>query len=124
MDPVSLVVAALAAGALAGVGDVAGQAIKDGYAGLKELVVSRLGGDDHATELVTEYQANPGAHQEPLRKELAALPAGVDQELISVASQVLELADPDGVRAGKYAVTVSGDSAKVVIGDGNNITMN
>src|SRR5262245_28026509 len=40
MDPVTLIVAALAAGAASGVGDTASTAIKDGYYGLKRLVAA------------------------------------------------------------------------------------
>ena len=43
MDPISLIVAALAAGASAAVKDTAGQAVKDAYSGLKALVKRKLG---------------------------------------------------------------------------------
>jgi hypothetical protein len=41
MEPVSLIVAALAAGAAAGVKPTAEQAVKDAYAGLKKLITDR-----------------------------------------------------------------------------------
>ena len=44
MDPITLIVAALAAGAAAGLGDTASQAIKDAYAGLKGLIKRRFAG--------------------------------------------------------------------------------
>ena len=48
MDPISLIIAALAAGAIAGVKDTAGQAVKDAYAGLKALVHRRFAGNRDA----------------------------------------------------------------------------
>lgn len=44
MEPVSIIMAALAAGAAAGATEVASQAIKDAYEGLKALVLKRLEG--------------------------------------------------------------------------------
>jgi hypothetical protein len=52
MDPVSLVVAALAAGAASGVGETASDAVRDAYAGLKELVRARLRGAGPGAEVV------------------------------------------------------------------------
>jgi hypothetical protein len=44
MDPITLIVTALAAGAALGVKDAASSAVKDAYAGLKALVGKRLAG--------------------------------------------------------------------------------
>jgi hypothetical protein len=44
MDPITLIVTALAAGAALGVTDTASAMVKDAYAGLKALVRKRLGG--------------------------------------------------------------------------------
>ena len=44
MEPVSLIVAALAAGAVAGAENTATEAVKDAYAGLKGLVRRRVSG--------------------------------------------------------------------------------
>ena len=41
MDPITVIVAALAAGAAAGLKPTAEQAIKDAYAGLKALILAR-----------------------------------------------------------------------------------
>lgn len=42
MDPISLIVAALAAGVAASAKDVAGSAVKDAYCGLRGLIIRRL----------------------------------------------------------------------------------
>ena len=44
VDPASLIVAALAAGAVAGAQNTATEAVKDAYAGLKALVQRRIAG--------------------------------------------------------------------------------
>ena len=38
MDPISLIITALVAGAAAASKDIAGQAVKDAYKGLKDLI--------------------------------------------------------------------------------------
>lgn len=44
MDPISLIVGALASGAASGLTDSATAAVKDAYAGLRDLVRRRLAG--------------------------------------------------------------------------------
>jgi hypothetical protein len=44
MDPITLIVTALVAGAALGVQDTASEMVKDAYASLKALVRRRLGG--------------------------------------------------------------------------------
>src|SRR5262252_10390776 len=48
MEPITLILGALAAGALAGVSEDATAAVKDAYAGLKRLVAARFGGKPSA----------------------------------------------------------------------------
>ncbi|GAA0990067.1 hypothetical protein GCM10009555_075220 [Acrocarpospora macrocephala] len=107
MDPVTLILEALAAGAAAGV--TAG--VTDAYTGLKNLLVRRFG-DDPALE-------DAGQDPDLLRELLGGL--GDDPEVLRAASAVLESADPQGAAAGKYTVTVYG-SKGVTIGDHNQIT--
>ena len=55
MDPVSLLVAALAAGASAALQDTVSQAVKDAYGqGLKSLLKRKLGGDKPLAQAVIE----------------------------------------------------------------------
>ncbi|MEU4447219.1 hypothetical protein AB0K14_37740 [Actinosynnema sp. NPDC050801] len=112
IESVDLVVAALAAGATAGVTDTASTAVKDAYQGLKSLTrrALRRGG-------VEEEPTDP----EQLKAALTAADAGADAELVAAARRVLELADPEG--AAKYRVDVH-DNQGVQIGDGNTMTLN
>ncbi|WP_236594770.1 RIP homotypic interaction motif-containing protein [Saccharothrix sp. 6-C] len=112
IESVDLVVAALAAGAAAGVTDTASTAVKDAYRGLKSLTRRAL--------------RRGGVAQEPtdpveLKAALTAADAGADVELVAAARRVLELADPAG--AAKYHVDAH-DNQGVQIGDGNTMTLN
>jgi len=61
MDPITLIVTALAAGATLGISDMASSAIKDAYAGLKALVRKRLGGRPEADLVLAKHEQAPEA---------------------------------------------------------------
>jgi hypothetical protein len=123
MDPISLILAALAAGATAAVKDTAGEAVKDAYAGLKALVRRRFGGDSKAEAELDAVEREPGADPVALRAQLEGAWADHDDEILRVARELLEQLDPEGARAGKYRVNVSGGKG-VVVGDNATVTMN
>jgi hypothetical protein len=112
VEPVSLILGALAAGAA----DTAKQAVKDAYEGLKRLVAARLAGRPSAEVALSEHAADPETWQAPLAKELTAAGAVGDDEILAAARAVLERADPDGARAGKYTVDLRGAQG-VQVGD-------
>jgi hypothetical protein len=122
MDPISLIIAALAAGAIAGVKDTAGQAVKDAYAGLNGLLRRRFTGNRQAEAALDQSERQPDADQALLAQHLRAAGAGDDEELIRAAQAVLEKADPAGARAGKYNVRITGGKG-IVVGDSANVTM-
>ena len=78
MDPITLIVTALAAGAALGVQDTASAAVKDAYASLKALVIKRFAGRAAAERVLAKHEDAPQAWQEPLAKELAE--AGADRD--------------------------------------------
>ena len=94
MDPVTLVVTAVALGASAGVTDTTSTAIKDAYAGLKRLL-SRRQVDLSAIE------RNPKStvQRDALRETLADSPDAVDQELLDAAEQLTDAVAADEPRA-------------------------
>ncbi|MGV9679113.1 hypothetical protein ACWDSJ_27845 [Nocardia sp. NPDC003482] len=88
MDPVTaVVVSAIAAGAVAGAGDTAAQAVKDAYAGLKALIARRYGGVDVSG---VERKPESRSKQDSLAEDLADAGAAGDPELGSAAVAVLE----------------------------------
>ncbi|MEU6348032.1 hypothetical protein ABZ896_01735 [Streptomyces sp. NPDC047072] len=81
----SLVVAAVVAGALAGLKDQAQSAVRDAYLGLRNLIVRRHGIEVGALELL------PGSEEEQqsLREGLAVSGAGEDAEVLEAAHEVV-----------------------------------
>jgi hypothetical protein len=122
MDPVTLIVMALAAGAALGLKDTASQAVKDAYGGLKALVKKRFTGRPDGELVLARHEQAPDTWKEPLAAELTAADAGDDAELVAAAQAVMRLADPAGSQAGKYTVHVSGGQG-VQVGDHNTQTI-
>jgi hypothetical protein len=118
MDPITLIVTALAAGAALGVQDTASAMVRDAYASLKALVKKRLGGGPGAELVLTKHEQAPEAWQAPLMAELAQTGADGDGDLIAAAQALLDLVGEAGGGAGKYAVDVRGAQG-VQIGDYN-----
>lgn len=118
MDPVTLIVTALAAGATLGLTDTMSAAVKDAYGALKALVKRRLVGRPDGKLALDRHEQAPQTWQRPLEAELTAAGAGGDAELVAAAKALMELADAAGSRAGKYTVDVRG-SQGVQIGDHN-----
>lgn len=123
MDPVSLIVAALVAGATAGTSDVAASGVKDAYAALRRLLVRRfrsrvpeVSGID--SESVLEAHAHDAVSWEgPLAAALRAAEVDKDVAVVQAARDLLAKADPEGSAHGKYVVDVRGAQG-VQIGDG------
>jgi hypothetical protein len=118
MDPITLIVTALAAGTALGVQDTASTMVKDAYASLKALVRRRLGGDPGTDLVLARHEQAPETWQAPLMAELSQAGADGDQELIAAAQALLDLLEKAGTRAGKYTVDVRGAQG-VQIGDHN-----
>lgn len=104
MTGVELIVAALAAGASAGVTDTAGNVIRDSYAGLKSLLARRLGSRGKAREALEADEPNPQVWRERIGADLAACGADGDEEILGVARRLLALAH--GATAGSSSVHV------------------
>jgi hypothetical protein len=121
MDPLTLVVTALAAGATTGAGQAATTAVTDAYQALKQLVVRRFTGKPAAEVALAEHEAAPEVWRAPLAKQLTETGAAADSAVIEAARQLLTLLDADGARAGKYTVDAS-DAQGVQIGDHNTQT--
>jgi hypothetical protein len=122
MDPISLIVTALAAGAVSGAldglkEDVKGAA-KSAYEKFRSLVNKRVAGNPAAELALTEYEADPKTWDAPLSAKLREVSAGDDAELLAAAKTLMELIDQNGAKSGKYNVAIK-DSKGVQVGDGN-----
>jgi hypothetical protein len=118
VDPITLIVTALVAGAATSATDVAGSAVKDAYAALKGLLKRRLAGRPAGEMVLEQHEQQPDVYEGPLKHELAESGADRDTELVEAARQLLELADPQGTATGKYKVTI-GTAQGVQVGDHN-----
>jgi hypothetical protein len=118
MDPVSLIVMALAAGAGLGLKDAASSAVMDAYNGLKALARRKLASRPKAELVLAEHEQAPTVWDKPLAAELTAAGAANDQDLVAAAQAVMALVDAAGSAAGKYQVVVQG-SQGVQVGDHN-----
>jgi hypothetical protein len=114
VDPVTLIVAALAAGAAKSIDGVAEQSLMDAYAGLKSLV-KKFFKDRPAAEMVLEeHETDPATYQVPLEKQVGECGAAEDAQVLEAAKKLLALADPEGTRAGVYSIgTIRADRGGV-----------
>jgi hypothetical protein len=118
MDPVTLIVTALAAGTALGLSDTASAAVKDAYASLKSLVSRRLGGRRDGDLVLARHAESPETWEGPLSAELTAAGAGNDHDLMAAAQALMRLADEAGYNSGKYHVDAR-SSQGVQVGDHN-----
>jgi hypothetical protein len=123
MEPITLILTAIAAGASAGALDEVKDAVKTARRSLRALVSKRLreAGTPNAEAILAEYEADPKNYEGPLAKKLEAVDAGTDNDLIAAAKALLKLVEQQGGQSGKYTVTVT-DSDGVMVGDGNTQT--
>ena len=123
MDPITLIVSAVVAGAALAAKDVGVQAVKDGYAGLKKLIVSKFGGGAQAAVDQLEQQAKSPdtpenapvkqAWESALKATLTAAQADKDQELLKQAQSFMDLLKVHGLgdTTTTYSATVIGSGA-------------
>jgi hypothetical protein len=122
MESVTLILAALAAGASAGALDALKDDVREkakaAYEKLHGLARKRVSGRPHGELALAEYVAAPQKWEGLLAAELAEAGAADDSVLVAAAKAVMELAGQPGAGAGRYAVTIT-DSSRFQVGDGN-----
>jgi hypothetical protein len=104
VEPVSLVVAALGAGAAAGLQESTSAAVKDGYQALKNAIVTRFAGHHPAEVVLAQYDADPGTWAGPLRKAVADTGAASDTAIMAAALRMMVLLEADGMESGRRAI--------------------
>ncbi|HET8840379.1 MAG TPA: hypothetical protein VFN35_02890 [Ktedonobacteraceae bacterium] len=116
MDPISLILAALTAGAVTATKDTASQVIQDAYGGLKSLILKCFGKKPQAEMALEEYEKDEDTWKKPLQKALVDAGADQDEVIVRQAQQVLKLINPQQAAQGKFNVQI-GEGKGVVIGD-------
>lgn len=112
MDPVSMIVEALVAGASSALKDTAGKGVKEAYEGLKALLVkywkSTDGGNEQEKEteakvLLKNLKEDPENFQRPLENKLTQIMPDPPLDLIEKAQQLHKLLDEVGFDERKYS---------------------
>jgi hypothetical protein len=122
MDPVSLIEAALVAGAAAGAKDTTSQSVKDAYIGLKTLLSHLFAEKPHAQVILDEHETDPETYEKPLKKLLTEAHADQDADLLAAAERVMTLVQPQQIGMGKYTIQNTGTVQGQNIGDNQQIT--
>jgi hypothetical protein len=93
MDPLNIILSALSV-ASAALGPVAEQAIKDGYTGLKELIIRKFGGKEPELEQVLDqHKERPDVYKPAAEAVLKQVGADRDQEILEKATELLKRAE-------------------------------
>jgi hypothetical protein len=130
VDPVSLVLTALASGAAQGATGSASDRAKAAHAELAQLVTARLSSGRPAEAALAEYAVDPQTWAPlakalaavdpqtwaPLAKALAACGAAADRAIIEAARELMGLLDQAGSKQAGYQVDLRG-ARGVQVGD-------
>jgi len=116
MEPITLIVSALGAGATVALKETASQAVKDIYAGLKALIQKRFAGKPEAEMVLAQHEKKPKVWETPLKDALVETGADKDEAIVQAAEKLLKLIQPQQIGTGKYNVQI-GEAQGVVIGD-------
>ena len=116
MDPVTVVVSALASGVAAGTRDAGKDLVASVYARLKAALSARLSADSGADKMLERHAVDPVGYLVPIRDMIAESGVAQDPVILALARELLAVADPEGAQVGKYNVRVTGGHG-TVIGD-------
>jgi hypothetical protein len=118
LDPLTLIVTALAAGAASALQDTTSSTAREAYGTLRALVVRRLAGSAQGELLFGRYERDPARWEPALAAELAAISADSDLDLLAAAQAFMTLAAEADSDASRYTVDLRGVQG-VQIGDHN-----
>ncbi|MFI6495391.1 hypothetical protein [Streptomyces sp. NPDC050564] len=117
MEPVSLIVAALVAGAAAGATDATKEAVAAAYRRLLVAVRARLADRPDGPLTLDRFAEEPATWEPSLRAELTAAGADRDEALMALARQMLAGTAQDAGPGPKYRTEFHGQVGTAVVGD-------
>jgi MoxR-like ATPase len=120
MEPVSLILAALATGAATGVTDTAKDSVVSAWRSLRDMVTARLAPAD-GESLVDRYGQEPDTWKARLHAELLAAKVDADQDVVAMARAVLDHAA--GRAEPKYRTEFHGQVGTAVVGDRSSVNI-
>lgn len=123
MDPVTLILTALTAGATASMKDTASLVVKDSYNGLKALIQSKFENKPKAQAVLLDHEKDPETYEKPLKKVLTEEHVDQDKDIVEFAQKVMAQVQPQQAAMGKYNVQITGNVQGSAIGDNQQVTM-
>lgn len=114
MDPLTMIISAIVAGAVAAGKDVGGKAVKDTYTGIKSLIAQKFSGNPDAEKALKQIERNPKDKTEraALAKQLETTDAAKDKELMTLVTSLLtELHRQGYLKTPDYQATLTGSGA-------------
>jgi hypothetical protein len=102
MEPITLILSALVAGATAALKDTAGKAVKESYEGLKTLIKKKFEGDALAQGMIEAKPEEIKQVEGLLKTKIAAVGIDKDEEILKAAEAIMKTDDPEGASTGKY----------------------
>lgn len=124
MDPITLILNALTAGAAASIQSTTSDAVKDLYNGLKTRIQHKLSGKQNAELVLSEYESDPETWETPLKKVLTQEQIDREQDILAAARSLILQINPQQDVSIKYSTTIYGNIEGYVQGDNQQITMN
>jgi len=127
MDPITLILTALATGATAGASATATEAVKDSYNGLKTLIKRKFKKKKkpEAEIVLNKHEEKPNVWEAPLKEALVETATDKDVKIIRAAQKLMALVNPQQAAMGKFNVQIIGSNVQGFIqGDNANVTMN
>lgn len=118
MDGISLIIAALIAGAEKAAGKTVENAATDAYNILKALIKHKFAGDKKAEFVLEEHEIDPETYEAPLKKKLAEAEVDKDEKIIKAAQELLkQVKTEESAAVGKFKVEFQGEVKGIQMGD-------
>src|SRR5438093_8024930 len=91
IDSMTLILRALATGAIDAAQSKTNKAVEEAYSELKTLIQKKFIGNGEATFVFDKYEEKPGVWEAPLKDELMQVNADQDREIIETAKTLVSL---------------------------------
>ena len=104
MDPITIIMTAIVAGAAAASKEIGAQAVKEAYTGLKTLITRKFSSEADVERAITSVEKRPESknRQGVLKEELEAAQAAQDADILERASALLDLLKKHGEEPQNY----------------------
>lgn len=123
MEPIEVILSALAAGAITGATDVAGTAIKDAYKALVSLVTKKFGSNKEAKSHLDNYLKDSETWEKPVKKAIQENKIDKDDQVIKLARELSKLVKSNQASLENY-VEINGNVQGLIQENKGRVTMN